>query len=175
METMLAVAGGAIVILGVVLFASRTMPYFKRTAIRQELMSQSRSCINLIQQAARNGKAASVVISTPPSPAATTLLVPYSRIDFPLQTELASGTTAYGIYLKDGSVYSQEYVKAGPRPAPRVMASHVTGLMFTGDARDPGVLKVTLRIDKPWDTSGDPTHVSTILLPNQVIQMKEGS
>ena len=168
LETTFVAAIAAIIILALVRFVSRTMPVFRRLSVRQQVLLDSRTCIDSIVQMLNAGTAKSLAISTPSG----TAVVPNSRVDFALETPLTSGTTAYAIYLDNNTVYRQDFALNGPRE-PRPLATHVSGLMFTGDSRDPAIVTVTLRMDAPWDASGDPTHVTTLLVPNQVAHLVE--
>ena len=170
MEIIIVGAMGAIVFLAFVLFFSRHLPFYHRVQVRQQLMSSSRIAMETILDRLRNGKARTIIISTP----TTTPIVPNSRVDFVLQTPLPSGATAYAIYLDNTTniAYTEEFIPGSP-PKPRALASNVTSLMFTGVSSDPGIVSVTLRLDAAWDVLNDPTHVSTLILPNQTVHMVE--
>jgi hypothetical protein len=153
-----------LIFLGIVHFFSGQIPFWSRIKTRQQVMVDSRICMDTIIQMLRNGKAQTLVISSPGNPP-----VPNSQIDFSLQSPLPSGAVQYRIALVNGTVLATEL----PAQASKKLASNVTGLMFTGDSRDPGVVSVTLQMDVPYDTTNDPTHVSSILLSNQIARMVE--
>jgi prepilin-type N-terminal cleavage/methylation domain-containing protein len=148
-------------------FFTRTMNFYKRVRVRQQLVLQSRSSMDLIVQMLKYGKAKSVIISTP----IVTPLVPNSQIDFNLQDTLPNGTTAYTFYLSSGIVFATEYHLNGTNTT-KSLANYVTSLMFTGDSRDPAIVNVAIRMDIPWDNSGKADHVTSIIMPTQVVQMK---
>jgi len=171
-EMMIVVAMLAALATFLVQFLPKQAVFFRHTKVRQQVVMDSRVCMETIRQRLRNGRARTLGISTPPAASST---VPNSRVDFVLQSPLTSGATAYAVYLVNGYVYGQEFVPPGPQGAqpPHLLASNVTGLTFTTDSTDPGQVYVTLRMDAPWDDSNDPTHVSSILLPNQAVRMVE--
>jgi len=175
LELMLSAAVLVIVVIVIAVFFSKSTPFYQRTRVRHQVMTTSRMGIETIMDRLRNGKARSVAISTPNF----TPAVPTSRVDFVLQTSLPSGATSYAIYLQNGTVYTQEFTPAPPAATPgpqtpRALMSNVTSLRFQyEDSRDPGMINVSLRMDVPWDASGDPTHVSTIILPNHTVHMVE--
>lgn len=166
LEIILAVITFVIVIAGLYQLIGRNMLFFKRSEVRQRVVLESRICIDRITQMLSNGKASSLSRSTP----ATNPIIPDSRIDFVLQTPLASGTTAYAIYIENGIVYALEYVRTGIQRK-QVLATNVTNLNFSGNADDPAIVGVNLRIDAPYDSSNDPTHVSTIIVANHIVHM----
>jgi hypothetical protein len=169
-ELMLAAAIGSLIILVIARLFSKVYPIFQRINVRNTVLSQSRVCMDTILQALRQGNAGSLVVSTPPG----SVVIPNSAVNFNTVAPLASGTTAYGIYLSNQTVYIQEFTQAnGPR-VPRVLANHVTNLSFTGDSRDPGSVSVSLQVTAPYDNSNKPDHVTTILISNQLTHMVEG-
>src|SRR5436190_16977866 len=103
-EVLAAVAIIGIFIVAAVLYFSKNAPMVQRMRQHQQMQTDSRSCIDNILQMLRNGKARTVVISTPN----VTPLVPNSRIEFALHSPLASGATNAAIYLDNGTVYSLE-------------------------------------------------------------------
>jgi len=167
-EMMIVVAIATVIFAALVMFFSKNTPFYNRIQARQQLMTGSRMTMDTIIDRLRNGKARTMSISTPNLP----IIVPNSRIDFVLQTPLPSGATAYAIYLTSNTIFTQEYPPAGGGP-PHMVTTGVTGLMFTGSSQDPGILGVTLQMNVAWDASGDPTHTSSILLPNQTVHMVE--
>jgi prepilin-type N-terminal cleavage/methylation domain-containing protein len=164
MVAVVAILAVIVAIFAMLLGKNTTM--YKRMQVRQTVMIQSRTAMDMMQQRLRNGKARSMVISTPDE----TPIVPNSRIDFVLQAPLPSGATAYALYLSSRTAYAVEYPNG---LSPKVLARNVSGLMFTGDALDPSVVGITLRIDAPYDATGHPDHTSTIILPNQKVHMVE--
>jgi hypothetical protein len=84
---------------------------------------------------------------------------------------LTSGTTAYTIYLANSNVYLQEYGTNGVR-TPRILVSNATRLSFSGDSRDPSIVNVSLRVEAPWDSTNNPTHVTTVDT-NETVQMSQ--
>lgn len=98
-ELIVVVAIVSVIVVASASFFSRTMSFYKRVRVRQQLVLQSRSCMDTMLQILRYGKAKSVVISTPNQ----TPMVPNSRIDFNLQDPLPNGTTAYSFYLSSGT------------------------------------------------------------------------
>jgi prepilin-type N-terminal cleavage/methylation domain-containing protein len=167
-EVMLVVAIIGIFAGGFVVLFTRNVTFFKRMQARQQVIVQSRSGIERIEQMLHNGKANSLVISTP----ASAIVKPNSKIEFTLRTPLPDGAVAYSIYLNGDTVYGQE---SGPgiSRAPTVLAKSVTGLMFTGDALDAANVGVSLQIDVPYDASRTPPIVVSMLIPNRIIHMAE--
>jgi prepilin-type N-terminal cleavage/methylation domain-containing protein len=174
-EVMVVVAILGIIVAAMVHFFSSSAPFYKRIQVRQQVMLSSREAMDAMVDRLRSGKAQTFLRSTP----AAASTVPNSRADFVLQSPLPSGATAYAIYLNNGTAYTQEFptTPAGQgcpgAQTCKILATNVTELVFGGNSNDPGIVGVTLGISAPWDTSGDPTHVSTILLPNHIVQMVE--
>ncbi|OGR89099.1 MAG: hypothetical protein A2992_01240 [Elusimicrobia bacterium RIFCSPLOWO2_01_FULL_59_12] len=167
-EMLLTAAIVAVVAAAFALMLPSNITFLQRTRVRQQVLVQSRQCMEAIQQAMRNGMARTLVISTPNA----TPIVPNSRVDFAFKSPLASGATSYAIYVAEKTVYAQEFAPGVTR-APKALASNVTGLMFTGDYRDPSNVSVTLRIDAPWDSTNMPGRVSSLIIPNQLVRMAE--
>jgi hypothetical protein len=170
-EIMLVVLIGTIVVGCLFYLFARHAPFMVRMRMRQQVMQDSRTCMDFILQRLRSGKATTLRISTP----TVGTMVPNSRVDFVLNTPLPSGATAYAIYLNRNQVYTLEYPPGQPLGA-KAIASNVTGLNFTGSTIDPAVVSVTLRIDQLWRAGpNDATQssTSTLILPNQVAHMVE--
>jgi hypothetical protein len=168
-ETLLAALIGTLLVGGIIYLMTQSGTFFRRMRTRQQVQLESRGCMDRIDQLFRNARARSLVISTPPG----TPIVPNSRVDFVLQRPLASGATAYAIYLEGNTVYGEEFSPTADR-APQPLATRVTGLMFTGDSRDPGFVGISLRIDAPWDANtSDPSRMSTLIVPNHIVHLVE--
>ncbi len=158
---------GGLLALAFANFFSKAGPAIKRTQVRQEVTMGGRKLMATILQTLRGAKPRSVVIRTF---AGSTC--PNSQIDFQLHAALPSGITAYQIYLDNGTVYMRES-RGGTHLIPKPIGSHVTFLNFTGDYRDPTTLSVSLRIDAPYDSSNNPTHVTSMSLLNQTVRLLE--
>jgi prepilin-type N-terminal cleavage/methylation domain-containing protein len=171
-EMMLATALTGIVMAAGVTYIAKVVPMMNRVRTRQQVQFQARMLMDNIGDRLRNGKAPTAAISTPGS-AAELNPIPNSRIDFMLYTPLASGATSYAIFLSSGIVYTQEFGPPTGSRTPRPIARNVSSLMFTTASNDPGVVSVTLEMDMPYDSTNDPTHVVSLLIPNQVIPMVE--
>ncbi len=169
LEMIIATVILVVIIFAFVLYFSQNAPLFQRARVRQQLMVDARSVMETIQERLRNGKARTVVISTFPG----TPLVPNSSVQFDLQSKLPSGAVSYQIYLDVNTVYSKDLSATGAILATRSLATHVTGLMFTGTSADPGVVGISLRMDAPFDSTGLADHVSSVILPNQTVRMVE--
>jgi prepilin-type N-terminal cleavage/methylation domain-containing protein len=167
-ETLISFAILGIVFATVYRLAAPLTDFFRYGLARQKANSEARACMNTIGTAMRAGVATSVRLSTVSG-------VAWSRIDFnlPLPTPLASGTTAYAIYLANNrTVQMLEFVPSGLSGYVRSsqLASNVSGLIFAPlDTQDPSVMEVSLRIDAPL-SSTQPNRVVTIVL-NQEIHM----
>jgi prepilin-type N-terminal cleavage/methylation domain-containing protein len=162
----------SVAILGLVFLAASHMnapvlSFFQNSQSRQKANSEARACLYMISTAMKGGLANSVHISTP----VTVPVVPNSRIDFFLAAPLASGTTAYAFYLANRAVLVQEYPGGAGVQLGKQLATNVSGLMFTGDYRDPSIVYVSLRIDAPLDSSGRADRVTTIQVADQEIHM----
>ena len=168
-EVMLACAISGLIFVAAVRYFSKVIPMMNRARVRQQVQVQSRQLMDTIAERLRNGKALTVAISTPPE----TPGVPNSRIDFVLQTPLASGATGYAIYLSCGTVYAQEFGRPPAARDPRALAKNVSSLMFTGSSNDPGLISISLQMDVSYDSTGDPSHVTSLMLPNQTVRMVE--
>lgn len=152
LELIVSVLLMTIVVLVAVRLFSNFAHYFRRTTVRNELLMDSRRCLNTMKRFLRQGKANTVQIRTPAgSP-------PNSQIDF----QLFSSSTSYEFRWVDNTVQ----MKVGTLD-PLTLGMHVTGLMFTGDSSDPASLLVTLRMD----ATSSPQHTETVLLPNQRVHM----
>jgi len=173
-ELMLTVAIAALVLIPIARFFSSNLPLYHRTQVRQQGVINSRMALDTIVERLRNGRARSLVISTP----AATPIVPNCRVDFVLQTALPSGATAYTIFLDGGMIFTQEFALSPPAPTAgaqprRTLASNVVGLMFAGSSQDPGVVSVTLQMAAPLDATGNQSNADTVFLPNQIVHMVE--
>jgi hypothetical protein len=164
LETLIVALMATVLLMACLTFFRKNFTFYGKFQTRAQTMFQSRICMETILHRLRTGKARSLVIST--SGATTS---PNSQVVFDLQTPLPSGATFYTIYLASGTVYAQE----GAQQPPKALASNVTALMFTGNANDPAILSVSLRIDAPFDSSNDPTHVSTLIMPDQMVHLAE--
>jgi hypothetical protein len=165
MLELLLVALVAVILIAVIpkLFTNG-LSFYRRTQARAQVILESRACMDTLLNRLRSGKSKTLVISTPASASS-----PNSMVVFDLLAPLPSGATFYTFYLANGTVYAQE----GSQQAPKPLATHVTGLMFTGNSSDSAIIYVTLRIDAPFDASNDPAHVATFIIPNQVVHMVE--
>ena len=137
--------------------------FFRRFQAKQEMASESRACLDTIIQALRRGDPSSIRISTSLSANAP----PNSQIDFTLTSALPSGTSAYSFYWDNNQAHYTEYRPAGA--SDHLLAHNVTGLMFTGDPRDPTVIGITLRIDAPYAVTAGSTY--TFFVPKQIVRM----
>jgi prepilin-type N-terminal cleavage/methylation domain-containing protein len=165
-ELMIVAAMSALVILALAKIGGQITGFFRHTRVRQQVQSQARDTMSLIQQTLQKAKPATIVIDTPN----TLPVVPNSRIQFELQNPMPSGATTFSFYLSDNVLYAKEGLQST-----RVVANNVTGLMFSGDSRDPYLIKVSLRIEAPWDPAhDDAAHVSSIILPEQAVHIQGG-
>ena len=178
LELMIVVAVAAIIMIPIVRFLSTILPFFHRTQVRQQLMADARIAMDTIVERLRNGKALTVVLTSP-----ITNPSQCSRVDFVLQAPLPSGATAYAIYQDGNTVYTQEFIPSPPAPNPggiqprQRLASNVTSLMFAAlDTQDPAFVTVTLQMAAmaaPLNAAGDQAIMSTILLPNVLVHLVE--
>ena len=165
----------ALIVIGALIrLATHTLPFYKRTMVRQEIMSEARTSIGIISQFLRQGKAGTLIIQTPN----VMPIVPNSQVDFDFQIPMPSGATKGRIGLDNGRLYTQERALNGDptkHQDARYVASGVTGLMFTGDYRDPALVSVSINIVKALDanTREHPDRVATIMLTNQTVRMVE--
>jgi prepilin-type N-terminal cleavage/methylation domain-containing protein len=166
-EVLVTVSIMVILATAAVRFLPDQIQFFRHMRVRQQIAQDSRVCMDTIAQRLRNGRARSLILSSPSGP--------NSRIDFALERPLTSGATAYAVFLSSGSVFDQEFVPPGGAAGLHVLANNVTALSFTGDSTDPGIVGVSLRIDAPFDDSGDPSHVLTIIIPNLTVNMVTSS
>jgi prepilin-type N-terminal cleavage/methylation domain-containing protein len=167
-ELMLVLAIICIVGLAIGRLFAGNFRWFQNTQARQVVMANSRVTMDAIGQQLRNGLAKSLVIKS----SGGTSFVPNSRAEFTLHTPLPSSANNYAIYLSSGTVYGEGF-NGTTTVSKQVLATNVTALMFTLDSRSPAFVGVSLWIDAPYDQTGDPTHVSSILLPNQTVHLVE--
>ena len=167
-ETLLTFAILGVVVLFVHRLGIPVFSYFQHSQVRQKTNNEARSCLNTINTAMKGGLANSVRITTPVG-----ISAPNSRIDFTLAVPLPSQTTAYAFYLAaDRTVQMQEYSTVNAtEPSPKTLATNVTGLIFTGDYRDPSIIYVSLRFDAAFESSLKTGSLTTISIPNQEIHM----
>jgi type II secretory pathway pseudopilin PulG len=167
-EIVITAAIGAFILSLIAVIFTKQTTFLSKHRVRQNVMRDSRVCMDTILQLLRSGKAKTLVISTP----ASATIVPYSRVDFVLNAPLSSGTTSYAIYLENGTVFALEYHPTSPR-SPTPLATNVTGLNFTSDSKDPALISVSLRMDARQDNSPDPNRTTSITLDNQLVRMSE--
>ena len=153
-----------VAILGIILAAfgklfNTNLSFFRRIEVRRQVTIDARVAFDAIGQRLRTGQANTVLIDR-----LTTTSPPNSQIRF----KLVSGADCR-IYVANDTLYIQDGTFA-----PKVVAAHVTGLSFSNpDTDDPAILSVSMLVEAPYDNSEDPTHVSTVNLPNQIFHMAE--
>jgi prepilin-type N-terminal cleavage/methylation domain-containing protein len=162
-EFMIAVAITVMVATTFLHFLPEQIQFYRRMSVRQQVTHDSRACVETILQRLRNGKARTFNLSYPSGT--------NPRVDFVLATPLTSGATAYAIYQSNGNVYGQEFPPAVTGTI-HLLASNVTSLQIA-TTPDPGLINVSLLIEAPYDDTGDPTHVISVLLANQTANMVE--
>jgi prepilin-type N-terminal cleavage/methylation domain-containing protein len=160
-EAILAVTILAIISITLARFMGPTTQFFKRFQVRYQLTSEGRTCVDTIARLLAKAKPETLIISTPPgSP-------PNSQIQFDMVPPSATSVSNYTISWSGREVLMN--VAGGIQG--RRLASNVIGLIFTGDSRDPAMLRVTLQMEAPWDQSGQPDRVYSLLLSNQVLRV----
>ena len=101
-EMLLTAAIVAVVAAAFALMLPSNITFLQRTRVRQQVLVQSRQCMEAIQQAMRNGMARTLVISTPNA----TPIVPNSRVDFAFKSPLAFRARSYSIYLSEATFFT---------------------------------------------------------------------
>jgi len=132
--------------------------HFLQLRMMSQASTESQHCMATITHVLRNGKASSVIVNN---------AVPFSTIDFDLTNPLANGDTHCFISVQNGIVQMLTI----PSGAIQKLASNVTSLSFGYDPNDMGLITVALRIDAPWDSSGDPDHVVTVAPNSELVRM----
>jgi prepilin-type N-terminal cleavage/methylation domain-containing protein len=159
-EFLIAVAMLAGVFLVVAAFIKPVSQYFLQSRARSELNSDARTTLDTITRSLRSGRAGSVSIQT------ETGAPPNSRIDF----ETNDGASVTVRWISPNQVEFSRQPRGGTRTT-SVIARNVTGLLFTVDYRDPSVVGVTLRLDRPYDASGRADRLYSIVLPTQEVRL----
>jgi hypothetical protein len=140
--------------------------YFQRIQVSSQLNLDAHLCLDTIVRFLANGQVSTLQISTAPSPNAP----PNSRIDF-----LVSNGTHYRFVWSSNpmnSVIMKVIAADGVTVLlNRTLATHVTLLEFSSDNSDPSLVHVMIRLDAPWDSSGNPSHVFSLVLPDQLVHM----
>jgi len=164
LEMLLVAALIGLVILAATQLLFPVINFFQRGRAQQKATLEARTCIETIERVLSNGRASTVVISTPP----TTPAMPSGQIQF-----LGVDTSTYTISWSTSpmnTVHLQKTSAAGVTND-TVLATHVTQLSFCWNPNDPGILNVTLQMTVPFDSSGSPGSFLTIYLPGQTLRM----
>jgi type II secretory pathway pseudopilin PulG len=162
-ETMLGMAILVIIAIAMVKLLKPNIAFFQRFEARQQANFDARKCLDTIRRLLSNGKSSTVVITTP------TNGPPNSWIGF--QGVDGSSSTIRWSNSPPNTVHVLHSVKGDTNYTDTVVATNVSGLMFTLDFRDPNIINVALQLDMPLDRSGQATSVYTLLQPNQSIRM----
>ena len=165
-EVLLVAALTGLIFLAIVRLLSPTLRFFQGSQARQQANMQARVCLETIQRVMSNGKASSLVVSTPPTiPPVGSSQARFYAVDGSTYTITWSTAPMNTVHLQKWTTPS------GSARIDTVLATHVTGLHFTFDTHDPGIVQVTLEIKVPLDATGLPGHFYTISLPNQTVLM----
>ena|SRR5258708_26663181 len=142
------------------------LDFFKRAQIRQQANGDARKCMETISRFLTNAKASSVVIKTPPLASPP----PNSEIDFTAMDNSSTYVIKWST-SPPNSVHVLRTASGSTIPVDTIIGNNVTGLMFTGDFRDPTIVNVSLQIDVVLDNSNQDSSIYTILQTNQVVRM----
>ena len=122
--------------------------FTRHMKVRQQITQDSRVCADTIVQRLRNGKARTLLVTSPNG-------APNSRADFVLQVPLASGATAYALLIwhSGGNIYGQEFPLGGTQGLhqPRFQCDDFE--LLTLIPTDPGLINVSLQLKAPYDDS----------------------
>jgi hypothetical protein len=144
-------------------FLSPMLTFFQRSTARQQANSELRICMDTMEIAMMNGKASTLIISTP----ATTPTVQFSKAEF-TSVDGSSYTITWSM-TPPNSVHLQKTQNGVTNDT--VLSTHVTNLNFGVNINDPGVVIVTLQVRYPLNSSGRPDSFFTITLPTRVVRM----
>jgi prepilin-type N-terminal cleavage/methylation domain-containing protein len=161
-EVLAVVALVGVIFLVIHQFLSPILTFFQGNQSRQVAALEARVCLTTIERLMANGKASTLTISTP----ATTPVVQSSQAQF-LSVDGSTYTITWSM-TPANSIHVLQTMAPGTTVNDTVLTTHATQLTFSwSDPRDPSTIDITLQITVPLDAS----HVSTILLPNQRVQM----
>jgi hypothetical protein len=146
----MAIAVATLLVVGIAFRQANTV--LTRSTLRSKAILESRTSVETFVRLLQNGKSGSWKISNPGERR------PYCRVDFKSTTQ----TGAHAYYWKEGAVY----IKPANQEATK-LASNVTWLLFTGDSADPGLLRISLRMDVPIPG----TTPYTILISNREVYL----
>jgi prepilin-type N-terminal cleavage/methylation domain-containing protein len=163
-ELLLTLVIMAIVTLAFVRLSTPVITFFQRSPIRQTTNMELRSCMGMIQHVMSNGRASTLIVATPN----TTPAVQFSSATF--QSMDGASYTITWSNNPPNTVHLQKTLP-GSIPSDTILASHVTGLVFGMSVNDPGIVTVTIRMTIPFDASGAPGSVQTLMPPPQIIRM----
>jgi prepilin-type N-terminal cleavage/methylation domain-containing protein len=158
-EALIALFIIGLVLLGLYKFVVPNVDYFRHMNVRQQSNSEAQRCIATVRAALAMANPGTVLIRTPGG------APPNSQISF---TDLTGKPVVIGWEAdKEGSVVLQ----VGVTPTRTLLATYVTAIMFTLDARDPGIISISLRIDRPLSAQGGPERIHSVFIPNQVVRL----
>lgn len=146
----LAIAGGIMLIVSIAYRQADMI--FTRNRVRSKAILENRVTLETLVHMLQQGKSGSWKISN------VDPTHPYSRVDF----KSTAQAETYAFYWADGGIFMKPAEKQ-----PVQLASHVTWLLFTGDTMDPGLLRLSLRMDIPVPGS----KPYTLLISNREVHL----
>jgi prepilin-type N-terminal cleavage/methylation domain-containing protein len=163
-EMMVAAALFGLLCIMVGQFLSPMTHFFQRSRARQDANLQLRMCFGTIDRLMANGKASTLIVSTPPTtPTVQNSSATFQSVDGSFYTITWSPAPMNSVHLQK--------TPPGGTMTDTVLATQVTGLSFGLSTSDPGIVYITLRMTVPLDSSGSPDSFMTILLSNQALRM----
>lgn len=175
----------SVILIAVVLAAGQLLPetvkFFQRFRAQHQLTTESRTAMDTIAKALRQGRPSTVVIcGTGPcrcdgSDSATCTPPAYTPPSSRMEFGLPGGAATYAIYWSAAAIHLRE-VRGATVYEPRKLADNATGFTFIADFRDPAVVLITMRLDKAVDAAqdalGNPRNVASVFVPNRVVRME---
>jgi prepilin-type N-terminal cleavage/methylation domain-containing protein len=161
-EALIALFMMGLVFLGLYKFVVPNVDYFRHMNVRQQSNSEAQRCIATIRAALATANPSSVLVRTPAD------APPNSFISF---TDL----TGKAVVIKwDADKQGSVVMELQATPTLRrstILGTHVTALMFTLDGRDPGVIAISLRMDRPLNAQAGDGQIHSVFIPNQVVRL----
>ena len=137
-ELMTVVTIMGIISLGVVLFSSKAMHFFRLTEAKIEVQRDARICLNIMNKQIKQAKASTIVIDK-----LNTSQPPYSRIYF----ETIKGTTVQ--YYQDGTELKQAVTKPGGATKVSILTKNLRYVFFVYPRTDnDSILHISICLEK---------------------------
>jgi len=160
LEWMIVVAVVAVIALTAVSLGQPIIKFFQRNPAQQQANLELRRCIETMAQALSNGRATTLVVSTPSIvPPVQNSSIQFLGVDGSTYTIVLSTTPSQSIHL--------ERTISGGVTNDSILSTHAINLQFSTSSMDPGVVTILLAMAFPLDAN----TMTTVLWPTQTIRM----